>query len=174
MPKIISCSRERMLDVARKKFLTDGYEGFTIRDVAGECGVSVGTIYSYFTSKETLLTQAMVEEWRSLIREIREKLPAMETAEARLKYLYESIFSFNGRYHGFCARMQHSEKDQQECERRRAVQLEQMGGIVALILPEVQSTEGLAAFIADLFLSNCNRGVYPYEKIAPFVRKLYA
>ena len=44
---------------------------------------------------------------------------------------------------------------------------------MALILPQVQKTEGLAAFIADLFLSNCNRGVFPYETIAPFVRKLY-
>ena len=174
MPKILSCSRDTMLAIARKQFLTDGYEGFTIRDVAKECGVSVGTIYSYFSSKEALLTQAMVEEWRGLIREIREKMPAMETPEAKLEYLYESIFRFNGKYRGFCVRTLQSKKDQREYEKRRETQWEQVSGIVALILPQVQKTEGLAAFIADLFLSNCNRGVFPYEKIAPFVRKLYA
>ena len=174
MPKIIECSRDEMLEFARKRLLACGYDAFTIRDVAKDCGVSVGTIYSYFSNKETLLTSAIVEEWRSMIRRIKENLPRCEMAEEGMRFLYESVYDFNRKYHGFCTRAGQSEKEQADGDQRRRLQLEQVAQAVQLLLKEGEDREGLSLFIADSILSHCSRGVYPYEKLAPFLRRLFA
>lgn len=173
MPKILDCTREQMLEIARKRFLECGYAAFTIRDVAKDCGVSVGTIYTYFSNKEMLLTDAIVEEWRKLVKEAQKAAPAFPDAESGLKYLYEAIFSFNQKYHGFCTRQNQSEKECEEGAERRRLQLEQAASAVRLILKLPEEKKELSLFIADSFLSHCNRGIYPYEKLSPFIRKLY-
>ncbi len=52
-------SRERaklrqILDGARKVFLADGFDGASMNDIARAAGVSKGTLYVYFESKEAL------------------------------------------------------------------------------------------------------------------------
>ena len=172
MPKILECTRETMLEIAKKSFLEHGYEAFTIRDVAKECGVSVGTIYSHFPSKEALMTQAVVEEWRGMLSEIKARLPGIGAASDAMKYLYESIFSFNQKFHGYCTRTRQSEKEKQESEARLQIQLQQVTQLVEIIAPQTAASPGLSTFIADALLSSCVRGVFPYEKIAPFIEKL--
>ena len=53
----------RLLDAAVEEVATTGFEGMTVRLVAARAGVSVATAYSYFSSKEHLLTS---EFWRRL------------------------------------------------------------------------------------------------------------
>ena len=53
----------RLLDAAVEEVAATGFEGMTVRLVAARAGVSVATAYSYFSSKEHLLTS---EFWRRL------------------------------------------------------------------------------------------------------------
>jgi AcrR family transcriptional regulator len=53
----------RLLDAAVVEVAETGFEGMTVRLVAARAGVSVATAYSYFSSKEHLLTS---EFWRRL------------------------------------------------------------------------------------------------------------
>lgn len=46
--------RERILDAARGLFLTKGYNGSNLRDIAAEARVSMGGIYHHFDSKEDI------------------------------------------------------------------------------------------------------------------------
>ena len=46
MPKIIENVREQLLAVAKKQIGERGYANTTIRSVAGECGLAVGTVYN--------------------------------------------------------------------------------------------------------------------------------
>lgn len=48
-------SFERVLDAARQLLEENGFEGFTVQEVAARANVSVGAIYERFGSKETLL-----------------------------------------------------------------------------------------------------------------------
>ena len=48
-------SSERVLDSARQLLEENGFEGFTVQEVAARSGVSVGAIYERFGSKESLL-----------------------------------------------------------------------------------------------------------------------
>jgi AcrR family transcriptional regulator len=55
--------REAILDAAERVFLRDGIQFAKMVDVAEETGVSVGTLYNYFESKEAVFA-ALVERHR--------------------------------------------------------------------------------------------------------------
>src|SRR5579871_2666360 len=48
-------SYERVLDAARTLLEENGFDGFTIQEVAARSGVSVGAIYERFGNKDSLL-----------------------------------------------------------------------------------------------------------------------
>lgn len=52
-------TRATILDVARRRFLEDGYQAVTLRAVAAEAGVDVALISYYFGSKKGLFGAAM-------------------------------------------------------------------------------------------------------------------
>ncbi|HZC92622.1 MAG TPA: TetR family transcriptional regulator [Mycobacterium sp.] len=49
-------SRRRIIDVARARFMHDGYDRATVRAIAAEAGVDVAMVYYFFGSKEGLFT----------------------------------------------------------------------------------------------------------------------
>ncbi|MFD9397525.1 TetR family transcriptional regulator [Streptomyces sp. NPDC060011] len=52
-------TRAAILDVARRRFLEDGYHAVTLRSVAGEAGVDLALISYYFGSKKGLFGAAL-------------------------------------------------------------------------------------------------------------------
>ena len=50
----IPSARDRILEAARELFLTKGYNGSNLRDIAGRARVSMGGIYHHFSSKEQI------------------------------------------------------------------------------------------------------------------------
>jgi AcrR family transcriptional regulator len=56
-----SAKRRQIMDGARAVFLAQGFDGASMGEIAREAGVSKGTLYVYFDSKEVLF-QAIVEE----------------------------------------------------------------------------------------------------------------
>jgi AcrR family transcriptional regulator len=59
MPKVSAehkeAVRDRLLEATRRCLTRKGYEGTTVRDIATEAGVAIGTLYNYFASKEDLI-----------------------------------------------------------------------------------------------------------------------
>jgi TetR/AcrR family transcriptional regulator, cholesterol catabolism regulator len=53
--------RSRVIDAALRLGADGGYDAVQMRDVAGEAGVALGTIYRYFASKDHLLAACQVE-----------------------------------------------------------------------------------------------------------------
>ena len=58
--------RRQILDGARHVFLADGFDGASMGSIAKSAGVSKGTLYSYFESKEGLFERLIQEERSSL------------------------------------------------------------------------------------------------------------
>lgn len=46
--------REKILDIAAREFAQNGYEGTNINVIAAKAGVSVGSLYKYFSTKKDL------------------------------------------------------------------------------------------------------------------------
>ena len=59
MPKISTAQREtrrqQILDAALRCFSRDGFHNTTTADIVGESGVSQGTLYLYFTTKDDII-----------------------------------------------------------------------------------------------------------------------
>jgi AcrR family transcriptional regulator len=56
-----SAKRRQILDGARSAFLTNGFDAASMNEIARAAGVSKGTLYVYFKSKEELF-EAIIEE----------------------------------------------------------------------------------------------------------------
>ena len=56
-----AATRRRLLDAARALATKGGYEGVSMRQVAAKAGVSAPTAYLYFSSKDHLLVDVLVD-----------------------------------------------------------------------------------------------------------------
>lgn len=59
-----SAKARQILDGARRVFLAQGFDAASMNDIAREAGVSKGTIYSYFPSKDALFAALIREDKR--------------------------------------------------------------------------------------------------------------
>lgn len=50
-----SATRQRILDVAKKRFAQQGFEATTTRDIARAAEIAVGTLFNYFPTKESIV-----------------------------------------------------------------------------------------------------------------------
>ncbi len=95
MPKIVDHDRYRkeLLSKCFKLFAQRGYGSLTMRQVAKEIGVSTGTLYHYFPSKEELFVQ-LIEEIteQDIFRATNEiETEGLETIEERVLALSQFI-----------------------------------------------------------------------------------
>lgn len=108
--------QQRILEAARALFLSQGYNGSNLRDIAREAKVSMGGIYHHFSSKEeiykTLLQQSDVaQDMFQILRlfqapEFPENLSAVGEAVAKtvrkhkdsFKLFYIDVLEFQGRH----------------------------------------------------------------------------
>jgi AcrR family transcriptional regulator len=58
-----SAKRKQIMEGARRVFLKDGFDGASIGDIVRAAGISKGTLYAYFPSKEKLF-EALIFETR--------------------------------------------------------------------------------------------------------------
>src|SRR5919205_254659 len=61
-----SAKRRQILEGARQVFLASGFDGASMGEIAKAAGVSKGTLYVYFDSKEKLFEALTTEEKKCL------------------------------------------------------------------------------------------------------------
>lgn len=96
MPKIIENVREQLLSVAKKQIEELGYANTTIRSVAAECGLAVGTVYNYFRSKDMLIASFVLDDWNEYLKRLR----GDEFTDARgaLRAIYDALGDFSAKH----------------------------------------------------------------------------
>ena len=62
--------RRQIMDGARAVFLAQGFDGASMGEIARQAGVSKGTLYVYFNSKEALFEAIFEEESRSQAEQV--------------------------------------------------------------------------------------------------------
>ena len=67
--------RQRVVSAALELGSKGGYDAVQMRDVASTAGVALGTIYRYFSSKDHLLAEALVEWVSDLGRRVHARPP---------------------------------------------------------------------------------------------------
>jgi AcrR family transcriptional regulator len=83
--------RQQILDAALEVFSRRGYHVTNVSDVAAQAGVSQGTIYWYFDSKDELFQAALLSAFGDLGDEVIGALAEFETATDKLLSLADSM-----------------------------------------------------------------------------------
>ncbi|HMF18516.1 MAG TPA: TetR/AcrR family transcriptional regulator [Gemmataceae bacterium] len=68
-------TRQRILEAARKLFLSKGFEAATTRDIADEAGIATGTLFNYFSTKEAILAALATEATAGMDADLDETTP---------------------------------------------------------------------------------------------------
>lgn len=95
MPKIIENLEKRLIEEAKKQVEEAGYSAMTIRSVAKACGVGVGTVYNYFSSKDELLATYMLEDWNRCITAINAVSTYSTQPEPVLHCIYDQLIGYS-------------------------------------------------------------------------------
>ena len=66
-PKV--SSKEEILATCREIVSTEGLNQLTVRRVADEAGIALGSIYNYFGSKEELILETIGSIWRIILKD---------------------------------------------------------------------------------------------------------
>jgi AcrR family transcriptional regulator len=91
-------TRQRVLDAARELFETKGYEETTVREIALRAQVSVGSVFTTFSSKGDILSQVMADRLDALYSELDKVMPHMRGSTAdRLRSMFAIHFAFETR-----------------------------------------------------------------------------
>ena len=56
MPKIIPDLKKNIINKGRTILFEEGYDALSMRRMASECGIAVGTIYNYMRNKDDLFS----------------------------------------------------------------------------------------------------------------------
>ncbi len=95
--------RQQILKAALAVFSERGFHAANVSDVAAAAGVSQGTIYWYFDSKEELLTAAILYFFEQFGQDALAGLEGKETAAAKLRALGRSMAKLGGDLEGLFA-----------------------------------------------------------------------
>ena len=94
MPKLLPNVKEDICRTARQMLAEENYADFSIRNVAVRCGIGMGTIYNYFSSKEEIVAEILLADWHVVLRRMDQANRApglpMERLETHYCLLYTS------------------------------------------------------------------------------------
>jgi AcrR family transcriptional regulator len=86
---------EAITQAAVELFWRHGYEATTLREVAAEVGIQVGSLYNHIPSKEELLFSIMSGVIEDLITELEKRLEGIEDPVERLRAAIECHVMFH-------------------------------------------------------------------------------
>ena len=90
-------TRDKILDAARELFITEGYEGVSMRKVAEKIEYSPTAIYVHFADKEELFRELCHEDYAQLAQVFQSSMISTDPAE-RLKQIGAIYVDFGTRY----------------------------------------------------------------------------
>ena len=85
---------DQVLEGAREVFLTDGFEGASVDDIARRAGVSKATLYSYFPDKRMLFMEVVKVECKRQADQAIERIDMSAPVEAILRETANQMLAF--------------------------------------------------------------------------------
>lgn len=98
MPKIIPNLRNTIITKGREILFNEGYDALSMRRMAGECGIAVGTIYNYMRNKDDLVAHICMEDWLKAGEEISEGLKGIDDFPSGVEHIYRGVRDFSDNY----------------------------------------------------------------------------
>jgi AcrR family transcriptional regulator len=77
-------TKARIIEVAAKLFVTDGWNNATTRGIATAAGIATGTLFNYFETKEAIVAELLSEALQKAQEEVRKQEGDYESIEEEL------------------------------------------------------------------------------------------
>ena len=168
MPKILESVREQLLLTARAQIKQNGYAKTTIRSVAAECGIAVGTVYNYFPSKDMLIASFMAEDWRACFEAMQQGENAPKT---RLNAIYTALRSFIDGHRDLFMDPEAARVYAAVFSARHSQLRSQLAGLILPLCAQQPDPAYLSTFIAEALLTWTVEGT-PFAQLYPVISKL--
>ena len=174
MPKIIENIREKLLEEAKRQVMEQGYSAMTIRSVASACGVGVGTVYNYFSSKDMLVASFMLEDWMKCLAVIEDGCTKGEDAKEILHCIYDELHCFWGKYEPVFSDKKAEESSSTSLHQRHGLLRGQIAKPLATLCARQNKADAefLAEFIAESLLV-WTRTERSFEEISSILLQLF-
>ncbi len=100
MPKNLTNVKEDILAVTRQMIKETGYSELNIRNIAARCGVATGTVYNYYSSKNQIIAEILMNEWKLMLRRIDQNTKNTSQIIDKLEIIFNELNYFMINVHG--------------------------------------------------------------------------
>ena len=100
MPKNLTNVKEDILAVTRQMIKETGYSELSIRNIAARCGVATGTVYNYYSSKNQIIAEILMNEWKLMLRRIDQNIKNVSQVIDKLEIIFSELNNFMINVHG--------------------------------------------------------------------------
>ncbi len=98
MPKIIENARQNLILEGKKLLLNKSYKDLSIREIAKNCSIGIGTFYNYFSTKDELVSEIFREDWRKVSGRVDGLKHSDESCKEKFRKIYTSLEMFVSNY----------------------------------------------------------------------------
>ena len=154
MPKIIEGAKESILHCTRKHLSETGYTSLSLRLIAKECHLGVGTIYNYFSSKEDLVAQVMLEDWFKCLAEMDRHIDTAIDAETGLIQIQQILKKYCTQYESL---FKEAESSAHVVSSRHDLLVHQMKERIQRLLNQFNQDDDYSVLLAEIMLINATK-----------------
>ena len=83
--------KPRIVHAARRRFLKEGVDGASLRNIAKDAGTSIGMVYYYFPAKDDLFLAVVEEVYAKLLADMARALEPGAPVRERISRLYARV-----------------------------------------------------------------------------------
>ena len=91
MPKFIRFAGEYILNAAKTRMVSNKKKDLSLRNVADDCGIAVGTIYNYYANKDDLVTAVIIKEWEHQLGKVEPRILKASTISEGMEAIYDAV-----------------------------------------------------------------------------------
>lgn len=183
MPKQIEDLDGKILESCRRLLPKYGYAGLTIRKVASDCGIAVGTVYNYYASKELLIASVILKDWLGISAEMERVLPSVASADEGCCTIFDGIRRFIALYTGIWTEYSNGEKHTPSMilnTERHSMLIDQLSAMTGVLYERFGDIENetertqvlLPRFLAETILRGALTPDLSYPDLSPVLLKL--
>ena len=174
MPKLYDNLRENIVSSAKEVLLKDGYEALTVRGIAGNCGIAVGTVYNYFSSKEMLAASVMLEDWLYILKRMQESCAHAVSVREGLTAVYDGLVAYTGIYHNVWSGYTFSEGAKSALGERHILLVRQLAEIIQALFVRLGKAcdSSVAIFFSESILTCAGNSELTFDALLTITKPI--
>ncbi len=94
MSRIIENPEQLILSRAKEILYNEGFKKFSMRNLSKKCGIALGTIYNYYSTKEELIIEMMTDYWKEHFYILEDILNSNDTLYIKLNEIFNKLNIF--------------------------------------------------------------------------------